>query len=181
MNPMFFYRQPRFPSFGSPIDDGIASLRIAIRTSTDPSIQNFGGAVQALQAAGNAAVGGLGPAIDALSGGDPTVMKTTQLAWSKNGALAALPVDNTADAGVLAMARQGAQFMLDRYSQAFNLAKSLHYVPHAAPAPSPSGGGGGGGWHPSAGPMPAPTPLETHEPVPVALPWFERLLHWLRG
>jgi hypothetical protein len=59
---------------------GIAVLQSAL---AQPGVT-----VAGLQTAGNAAVGSVGPAIDALSGSNPDVMKMTQLAWQQNGKLA---------------------------------------------------------------------------------------------
>jgi hypothetical protein len=98
---------------------GIASLQAAVAQSS--SSANPAGAVAALQAAGNAAVSAVGPAIDALSGGNPDVMKVTQQAWQQNGALASLNGGTQSD---LDAATKIAQQMIAYYQQAAKLAAS---------------------------------------------------------
>jgi hypothetical protein len=142
------------------IDDGIVALASAISQNTGPSITNFGGAVQALQSAGNTAAANLGPAIDSLSGGNPKVMTMTHWAWLKNGELSNLPIDNSANAAVLNNAASMLSQMKEWYRQANLLAKSLHYV---APAVSAA--------HPMYSPPPSYSPAPQFEyPPPMVSP-----------
>lgn len=75
---------------GDTIDSGIATLQAAV---AQPGVT-----VASLQAAGNAAVGAVGPAIDTLSGSNPDVMKLTQQVWQLNGKLAGVNDVDTAKA-----------------------------------------------------------------------------------
>ena len=104
--------------FGDDVSDGLGALTATyqaiagLTNVTDPA-----GAIQSLQAAANAAVGSLGPAIDQLSGSNPAVMKLTQQAWQKNGQLAVMTTD-------LGAAKSLVQQMISLYSQAVKLAQS---------------------------------------------------------
>ena len=184
-----FWQNPRYPEFGgfgSTIDDGIAHLRISIQSNTGPNINNFGGAIQALQSAGSEAVSQLGPAIDALSGGSPDVMQITHWAWNKNSVLASIPISETGSAidtseGAgfqhsitpsenLTAAAAAAKQMLDWYSQAYRLAQSKHFV-----APqlhlSPQG-------HPAySAPIPK-LPQLPPEPI-VQKSFWQKVMDWL--
>lgn len=122
--------------FGDMISDGISTLQRSIPSG---AITNIGGAVAQMQAAGNAAVASVGPAIDSLSGGNADVMKITQWAWSKNGELAGINSSESATADDLQAARAAVQQMLDWYGQASRLALSLKpQAPAAAPAATPA-------------------------------------------
>lgn len=138
--------------FGDPISDSLASMQAVLNQFTG-SITNPTGVVQAYQAAGNTAVGQIGPAIDALSGSNPNVMKMTQWAWSKNGQLAGYTDD-------VVSARAALQQMLTWYQQAYRLAQSQRT---AAPASAPAYSA------PVAAPHPlAPAPLMPTGPSPLA-------------
>jgi hypothetical protein len=81
---------PGISKAGYVVSAGIAALQAAV---TQPGVT-----VAGLQAAGNAAVGAVGPAIDALSGSTPDTMKLTQQAWQLNGKLASQTDLDTAKA-----------------------------------------------------------------------------------
>src|SRR5271166_4093831 len=85
-------RPVRWFGVGAPPDAGagIATLQAA---AAQPGVT-----VAQLQAAGNAAVGAVGPALDTLSGSNPDVMKLTQQAWQLNGKLATQADVDTAKA-----------------------------------------------------------------------------------
>src|SRR5208337_1329242 len=119
----------------SAIEDGIKALAgAAAQFST--GVTNFGGAVQALQAAATQAVMTVGPAIDALSGANPGVMNMTHWAWSKNSALSVYNVGPSATQADVDAALAAVRQMVDWYSQAHKLAKSLGYRPPVAAAPA---------------------------------------------
>jgi len=122
------------------IGPGIAALQAAFAQYRSPRITNPNKAVADLQAAGNAAVSVVGPAIDALSGGSPDVMKRTQLVWQKNGELANITGATGSD---VEMAKGIVHDMIDAYQQAASLAASLasKTVPRgSAPPPRLPGG-----------------------------------------
>jgi hypothetical protein len=158
------WQNPRYPQFGSLIDDEISHLRIALHNGSDPTINNFGGAVQALQAAGNEAATLLGPKIDSLSGGNANVMRMTQWAWSKNGHLNSLPNTDLATKDTLSSAVVDIRQMLDWYSQAHRLAQSIHYIPPHTIAPSIT--------------YTTPT-ITTTLPEPVERTWWQKFVDWL--
>ncbi len=106
------------------ITSDIATLQAVYNQFKGSGITNFGGAVSALQAAGNAAVNSIGPAIDALSGGSSDVMKITQWAWAKNGTLAGETSDDSATQASLTSALSDVSQMLAWYNQANRLAAS---------------------------------------------------------
>ena len=104
--------------------------------------------------AGTAVVSTVGPAIDALSGNDPKVMRATQLVWLQNSKLAG--VDSRAGIGRADVdtAKGIVNEMIFAYKAASNLAASL--APKAAgpvPASRP-----GGSTTPPAAPAAAPAP-----------------------
>jgi hypothetical protein len=132
------------------VSAGIATLRAAVARYGGAGINNFGGAVAGLQAAGNAAVSAVGPAIDALSGGDPQVMRATQLAWQQNARLASVNSSNAAVRADVDAAKAVVDQMVTLYEQAARLAASLapksarSAVPAALPPAVPDASPGGG-------------------------------------
>lgn len=136
------------------VGPGIAALEAAVAQYGGAGITNPGGAVAGLQAAGSAAVGAVGPAIDALSGGNPDVMKMTQWAWQQNGKLAAVDSSGAATQSDVDAAKAIAAQMLTYYQQASRLAASQPKAAPAAHSPRPS---------------PAPAPAATTA-APVAPP-----------
>jgi hypothetical protein len=137
------------------VGPGIAALQAAVTQYGGAGITNPDGALQGLKDAGNAAVGTVGPAIDALSGGSPDVMKITHFAWMENAKLASLPmakekhVVDLPDTGVndsvaatqddVDAASKNVQNMIGFYQQAQRLAASKHYVtPSAASSVAPA-------------------------------------------
>jgi hypothetical protein len=160
-----FWQNPVYTSFGSPIDDGISHLRVAIYQNTGAGINNIGGAIQALQAAGNEVVGSVGPAIDSLAGGAPDVMKMTHWAWVKNAEMAGIRNTDTARPDDLLAAGAAAKQMLDWYSQAYRLAQSKHFVaPQVHPAYN--------------APIPAYSPPPTPAPIAEKSLW-QKVVDWL--
>lgn len=119
------------------LQDDINNLQSVIAQNSGDSINDFGGAIQNLQSAGNNAVGSIGPAIDKLSGGNPQVMTMTQWAWQKNGTLASVKSDDSASKDDLSSAVSMLKQMVDWYGQAYRLALSLQHAQAATPAPSP--------------------------------------------
>jgi len=83
-------------------------------------------AVAGLKAAGTAAVNTVGPAIDALSGNDPAVMKMTQQVWQLNrDQLAAVDGREGIGQADVDKAKKIVDQMVFSYKQAANLASSL--------------------------------------------------------
>ncbi|HEY6357727.1 MAG TPA: hypothetical protein VIX35_05760, partial [Vicinamibacterales bacterium] len=115
------------------INSGIAALQAAITQFGGPGITNPGGAVEGLHEAGNAAVGSLGPAIDALSGGSDDVKKITGWAWTQNSKLSLVPRDSTATQADVDSAKGMVNQMIAWYQQAARLATSK---PPTAPPPA---------------------------------------------
>lgn len=150
------------------VGSGIAALQAAIAQYGGASAADPVGAVAGLQTAGNAAVGAVGPAIDALSGSNPDVMKVTQSAWQQNGKLAAVNNSASATQADVNAAKAIAQQMLTSYQQAQRLAQP------AAKAPATSGSGSG------------PTTTASVTPT-VSAPWSlndsgtTRALLWIAG
>jgi hypothetical protein len=116
----------------SDIPGGIAALTGAIAQASTNS--NLGAAVSTLQAAGNAAVGDVGPAIDSLSGNDPNVTSLTQFAWNLNGNLSAVANDSSASSDDVTSASAIVSHMIDLYQQALALAQKPKAAPAAVPA-----------------------------------------------
>jgi hypothetical protein len=104
------------------IGPGIAALQAAVTQYTSGTITNPGGAVAALLTAGTAAVGSVGPAIDALSGNDSTVMGATHLAWVDNGKLANVNSGPSATQADVDAAKAIALDMVNQYQVAQRLA-----------------------------------------------------------
>jgi hypothetical protein len=147
----------------SAIEDGIKALAAtAVQFST--GVTNFGGAVQALQAAATQAVMNVGPAIDALSGANPGVMNMTHWAWSKNSVLSNFNAGPSATQADVDASVAAVKQIVDWYTQAHKLAKSLSYKPPvaAAPAPSPVYA------PPAAAPPPVAAPPPTTAPATLA-------------
>jgi hypothetical protein len=117
--------------FGDLISDGIAGLQGAATQYGGSNINNPGGAIAALQSAGAAAVKVVGPAIDALSGGDPQVAQVTQGVWQKNGFLAGINAGDSATQSDLTSAVSIVQWMASQYAVGSRLAKSLKASPAA--------------------------------------------------
>ena len=98
---------------------GIATLRNALTrfsgeggfSPPPPTV-----AVSGLKAAGTAAVNAVGPVIDALSGGNPDVMKLTHSAWDQNRQLASVGPED------VDTAKKIVSQMIFSYMQASNLA-----------------------------------------------------------
>ena len=83
-------------------------------------------AVAGLKAAGTAAVNAVGPAIDALSGNNPDVMRMTQQVWQLNrDRLAAVDGREGIGQADVNMAKGVVDQMIFTYKQAANLASSL--------------------------------------------------------
>ena len=135
-------------------------------------------AVISLQAAGTAAVNAVGPAIDALSGNNPDVMRLTQGVWQQNKQLA--DVDHREGIGQADVdkAKKIVGQMVYDYIAAANLASSL--VPKTTAAT-----GGATASHPnnpraSRAPASASTPTAPPAPptappddsIPVTSPWL---------
>jgi hypothetical protein len=162
MNLQFGGRPVPWFGLGAPdaIGPGIAALQAAVAQYGGPGITNPSGAVAGLQAAGNAAVGAVGPAIDAMSGGSPDIMKMTQWAWQQNGKLAAVNSSGSATQADVDAAKAIIGQMITFYQQASKLAASL---PTSASSIPVSGGG-----RPSQVPATAP-PVDSTVPVPS--PW----------
>ncbi len=106
------------------VGPGIAALQAAVTQYGGAGITNPSGAVVAFQAAGNAAVGSVGPAIDARSGNDPTVMGATHLAWVDNGKLANINAGPTAAQSDVDAAKAIVADMVNQYQVAQRLAAS---------------------------------------------------------
>jgi hypothetical protein len=123
-------------TFGDPLADDIASLQSTINQYGGAGITNYGGAVGAMQAAGNHAVGAIGPAIDSLSGGDSQVMTMTQWAWSKNGEVAGANSSDSATQDDVNTAKAALQQMATWYGTAYRLAQSKHVAAPATAAPA---------------------------------------------
>src|SRR5580692_3519993 len=104
------------------IGPGIATLQAAVSQNTGGTITNQGGAVAALLAAGTAAVGSVGPAIDALSGSDPTVMGATHLAWVDNDKLSRVNSGSSATQDDVTAAKNLVLDMINQYQVAQRLA-----------------------------------------------------------
>ena len=121
-------RQVSWFGVGAPdaIGPGIAALQASLTQYGVPGVNRFGdAAVAGLQAAGNVAVGAVGPAIDALSGNSPDVMKLTQQAWQANGKLATVNRSDTAGQADVDAAKAIVTQMIAAYQQATRLAASL--------------------------------------------------------
>jgi hypothetical protein len=118
--------------FGDVISDGLASLQSAVTAANAPGITNPGGMVQRLQAAGNAAVGVVGPAIDVLSGSDSKTMLMTQRVWQRNGILSTINSGSTATQADLQNAVSIASDMASQYGVANRYAKSVGVKPKPA-------------------------------------------------
>jgi len=144
------------------ITTGLAQIASALAAARAPGINNFGGAVQNLQAAGNQAVGSLGPAIDSLSRANAQVMAITQYAWIKNGALAGVNASPSATADDLATALSCLSDMNDWYNQAYRLAKSVA-APAAATRPAAAAA-------PRQAPAPALVPVHAAALAPAHMP-----------
>jgi hypothetical protein len=114
------------------IDSDIAALQATL-AQFSTGITNFGGAIQAMQTAGNAAVGSIGPAIDALAAGNSQVMTITQRVWTRNGALAGVTSGDSATQDDLSSAKSILGDMVSQYGVAYRLAKSLGAPAKAAP------------------------------------------------
>ena len=142
------------------IDSDISALQATLNQFAS-GVTNFSGAIQAMQTAGNAAVGSIGPAIDALAAGDSKVMTITQRVWTRNGALAGVTSGDSATQDDLNSAKAILGDMTSQYGVAYRLAKSLGapkaVAPRAAPPPAmrlkpdvglspalPTGGGAAG-------------------------------------
>jgi len=110
-------------------------------------------------AAGTAAVGSVGPAIDAMSGNDPTVMGATHLAWVDNDKLSRVNSGSTATQDDVTTAKNLVLDMINQYQVAQRLA--------AAKAPKTAGPA-----QPSRGASTPATPALPDDSVPVASPWF---------
>jgi len=142
------------------IGPGIAALQAAVTQYTSGTITNPGGAVAALLTAGTAAVGSVGPAIDALSGNDSTVMGATHLAWVDNDKLSRVSSDSTATQDDVTTAKNLVLDMINQYQVAQRLAASK--APKTAgPARSSRGA--------SAPSATTPAPPDT---IPEPSPWF---------
>jgi hypothetical protein len=135
------------------IGPGIAALQATVAQYSH-RITNPGRAVADLQAAGNAAVSAVGPAIDALSGGNPDVMKLTQLAWRQNARLAAASSSGATGSDVDAV-KEIVNQMIASYQEAARLAASS--APRTAAGPATASRPGGSMTPPRAPPA-APTP-----------------------
>lgn len=155
------------PGFGLGAPDvvgpGIAALQAAVAQYGGPGITNPSGAVAGLQAAGNAAVGVVGPAIDAMSGGSPDIMKMTQWAWQQNGKLATVNSSGAATQADVDAAKAIVGQMITFYQQASRLAASL---PTSASGSTPIPVSGGN----RSSQVPTTTP-PTDSTVPVPSPW----------
>jgi len=124
------------------VGSGLAALQATVAQYSH-RITNPSKAVADLQAAGLAAVSTVGPAIDALAGGNPEVMKLTQLAWRQNGQLAAVNSSGATGADV-----DAAKEIVNQMIAAYQSARlAVGSAPRSAPAsPSvpdapPDGGG----------------------------------------
>lgn len=108
--------------FGDVVSDGMASFQSAIATAK-AAVGNVavdsGSAIAALQAAGNAAVGVVGPGIDMLSGSDPKTMQVTHFAWLNNGKLASVGSGSSATVMDLQSAISIASDMARQYGEAY--------------------------------------------------------------
>jgi hypothetical protein len=133
---MLQYNGRRVAGFGvgafDAIGPGIANLQATVAQYSH-RITNPSRAVADLQAAGNAAISAVGPALDALSGGNPDVMRLTQLAWRQNGQLAAVNNSGATGSDVDA-AREIVNQMIASYQSAKLAAGS---VPRSGPVPTP--------------------------------------------
>lgn len=136
------------------LQDDINNLQSVITQNSGSAINDFSGAVQNMQSAGNNAVGNIGPAIDQLSDSNPQVMQITQFAWQENGKLAGITSDNSVSQDDVNQAASILKQMASQYGQAYRLALSLQQTKAANPAPSP---------HVSPNQSPAVTP--TTNPV----------------
>jgi hypothetical protein len=141
------------------IGPGIAALQAAVTQYASGTITNPGGAVAALLAAGTTAVGSVGPAIDALSGNDPTVMGATHLAWVDNDKLSRVNSGSTATQDDVVTAKNLVLDMINQYQVAQRLA--------AAKAPKTAGPA-----QASRGASTSTTPALPDDTVPVASPWL---------
>lgn len=127
---MLQYNGRRVMGFGvgapDSIGSGIAALQAALAQVA--GADNPREAVSSLRNAGNAAVGSVGPAIDALSGSDPAVMQATHAAWVGNGRLATVGDSNVSAAQSLV------SDVIRQYTEAAKLAASKRPSPGPAPA-----------------------------------------------
>jgi len=112
------------------VGSGLAALQATVAQYSH-RITNPSKAVADLQAAGLAAVSTVGPAIEALAGGNPDVMKLTQLAWRQNGQLAAVNSSGATGADV-DVAKEIVNQMIAAYHQSARLA--VGSAPRSAPA-----------------------------------------------
>ena len=183
------------PRFGVGASEDAVGAGIAAFQSKAMQLGGGGGfsppppaiAVAGLKAAGTAAVNTVGPAIDALSGNNPDVMKMTQQVWRLNrDQLTA--VDGREGIGQAEVnATKGiVDQMIFAYKQASNLASSLaakasadpgqgtatsrvniSQVPSLKRAPAPRSSGSS----PSTPPATAPAAPPADDTVPVTSPW----------
>jgi hypothetical protein len=150
--------------FGDVVSDSIGSLKAAIATAQNAAknltgllggmTSNFVPAITALQGAGNAAVGVIGPGLAALTSAQ-NVADAAKAVWVLNGKLAAVNNSSSAGLGDLQNAIAIASSMAAQYDAAISLAKS-----QAAAAP-PVGAA-------PAAPKAAPAPARAPAPVYVA-------------
>lgn len=122
------------------VGPGIAALVAVAQQYASPRITNPQKAVADLQAAGSEAVRVVGPAIDALSGGHPDVMRLTQLAWQKNGQLAGVNSSGATGSDV-ETAKGIVGEMITSYQQAAKLAASIAPKASAGSAQTQKPGG----------------------------------------
>lgn len=114
------------------VGSGLAALQATVAQYSH-RITNPSKAVADLQAAGLAAVSTVGPAIDALAGGNPEVMKLTQLAWRQNGQLAAVNSSGATGADV-----DAAKEIVNQMIAAYQSARlAVGSAPRSAPASAP--------------------------------------------
>jgi hypothetical protein len=142
------------------IGSGIAALQTAVTQFTNGTITNPGGAVAALLAAGTVAVSSVGPAIDELSGNDPTVMGATHLAWVDNDKLSRVNSGSTATQDDVTTAKNLALDMVNQYQVAQRLAMAR--APKAAGSAQVS----------RRASTPPTTPTLPDDSVSVTSPWL---------
>ena len=144
---------------------GIASLQAAVAKYGGAGITNPGGAVAALLDAGTAAVGTVGPAIDALSGNAPDVMGATHLAWVDNDKLSRVNSGPTASQDDVNTAKNLVVDMINQYQVAARLAASKR----------PSAATGGSAAATSRAAKASDTSAKTQDApidlIPIASPW----------
>lgn len=183
------------PRFGVGASEDAVGAGIAAFQSKAMQLGGGGGfsppppaiAVAGLKAAGTAAVNTVGPAIDALSGNNPDVMKMTQQVWRLNrDQLTAVDGREGIGQAEVNAAKGIVDQMIFAYEQASNLASSLaakasadpgqgtatsrvniSQVPSLKRAPAPRSSGSS----PSTPPATAPAAPPADDTVPVTSPW----------